>query len=242
MRRTKREEITSGFGRGISGYSHPLRCPSEIRRSCMRVRLRLLGFVVCLMAFLPALAQAAVPTGGTVSPLSKTASWTGGPFVVSNPAGVCLGIEPSCDTYSLTIVPPSTGNYTVEIAITPSAEGDDYDLYVDGPAGHTRRQLDLGRQATRRSCSRTRPPGRTASARWPGSSPPAAPTAARRRWRRHRAAAHRRRAACSIRTTRPPRRRPSRCRSASSPSASRRASSTRRRCSARSRTSSARAC
>ena len=43
-------------------------------------------------------------------------------------------------------------------------------------------------------------------------------------------------AASSTRTTRPPRRRPSRCRCASSPSASRRASSTRRRCSARSRT------
>src|SRR5829696_2844530 len=101
----------------------------------MRVRLRLLGLVVGPVAFLPALAQAAVPTGGTVSPLARTASWTGGPFLVSNPAGVCLGIEPSCDTYSLTVVPPSTGNYTVEIAITPSSEGDDYDLYVDGPAG-----------------------------------------------------------------------------------------------------------
>ena len=100
----------------------------------MRVRLPLLGLLLALIALLPA-AHAAAPAAGTVSVLTPSAGWTGGPFLTSNPAGLCLAVDPSCDTYALTIVPPATGGYTVEIAIDPSAEGDDYDLYVDGPAG-----------------------------------------------------------------------------------------------------------
>ena len=101
----------------------------------MRVRVLLVGLVLGLTALLPVAANAAVPTAGTVSPVSPSSSWSGGPFVTSNPSGLCFAVDPSCDTYSLTIVPPATGSYTVEIAITPSAEGDDYDLYVNGPGG-----------------------------------------------------------------------------------------------------------
>ncbi|HUP33261.1 MAG TPA: hypothetical protein VM184_09540 [Gaiellaceae bacterium] len=101
----------------------------------MRVRLLLLGLIVGLVALLPASSHAATPATGTVSPVAPSTSWTGGPFLTSNPSGLCFSIDPACDTYALTIVPPATGSYTVEIAITPSAEGDDYDLYVNGPGG-----------------------------------------------------------------------------------------------------------
>ena len=104
----------------------------------MRARLLLLGLLLGLIALLPAAVHAAVPGAGTVSQATPTSSWTGGPFLTSNPSGLCLtGVDPSCDTYALTITPPATGNYTVEITTTPSSEGDDYDLYVNGPSGAT---------------------------------------------------------------------------------------------------------
>jgi hypothetical protein len=90
--------------------------------------------VVALLVAGPA--GSATPAGGTVSTVTPTAAWTGGPFVTSNPSGVCAGpVDPSCDNYSLTITRPATGNFTVEITTTPSASGDDYDLYVYGPSG-----------------------------------------------------------------------------------------------------------
>jgi hypothetical protein len=101
----------------------------------MRVPLVLPALIAGLVALLPAAAQAAVPSGGTVSTATPTSSWTGGPFLTSNPSGLCLVVDPACDRYTLTIAPPATGSYTVEITTTPSAEGDDYDLYVDGPGG-----------------------------------------------------------------------------------------------------------
>ena len=103
----------------------------------MRIRLSLVGLLAGLIALLPAASQAAAPTAGTVSPATPSSSWTGGPFLTSNPSGLCLTVDPSCDSYSLTIAPPATGSYTVEITTTPSSEGDDYDLYVYGPAGQT---------------------------------------------------------------------------------------------------------
>lgn len=101
----------------------------------MRARPLLLGLVLGLTALVPAAAHAAAPSAGTVSPVATSASWTGGPFLTSNPSGLCLVVDPSCDSYALTIVPPATGSYTVEITTTPSAESDDYDLYVNGPGG-----------------------------------------------------------------------------------------------------------
>jgi hypothetical protein len=99
----------------------------------MRARLLLLALTLGLL-LVPG-APAAIPSAGTVSSATPTSTWTGGPFLTSNPAGICLAVDPSCDTYTLNLVPPATGNYTVEISITPSSEGDDYDLYVTGPDG-----------------------------------------------------------------------------------------------------------
>ena len=61
--------------------------------------------------------------------------------------------------YSLTIVPPATGNYTVEITTTPSSEGDDYDLFVNGPSRRSASAARPRPAATRRS-SLTNPAGR----------------------------------------------------------------------------------
>lgn len=111
--------------------------------------MRRLGGLVALVASavaltMPGLANAAVPTGGTVSPGTPTASWQGGPFTVPNPSGLCVGtLTPGCDSYDLTIAPPATGAYTVDVAIAPSDESDDYDLTVYGPSGQV-----VGRSAT----------------------------------------------------------------------------------------------
>jgi hypothetical protein len=101
----------------------------------MRVRVLLVGLVLGLATLLPLGAQAAVPTAGTLSPAAPSATWTGGPFLTSNPSGLCLAVDPACDSYTLTIAAPAAGSYTVEISTTPSSESDDYDLYVNGPGG-----------------------------------------------------------------------------------------------------------
>ena len=95
------------------------------------MRTRLIVFVAWLAAALaPAGASAATPATGGVSEASPTTSWQGGPFVESNPAAICAGdSSPGCDTFSLSIAPPS-GSFTVEIAIGDSGPNDGYDLYV----------------------------------------------------------------------------------------------------------------
>ncbi|HEY3206359.1 MAG TPA: PPC domain-containing protein, partial [Gaiellaceae bacterium] len=85
---------------------------------------------------LPATGAAATPTGGTVSPLSPTTAWSGGPFVTSNPAGCATSLDPSCDSFALTIMPPATGSYSVDIVVsTANPNDDDFDLFVYGPSG-----------------------------------------------------------------------------------------------------------
>ena len=100
-----------------------------------RVGLLLLALAAVVIAAAGP-ATGAVPATGTVSTATPTATWQGGPILVSNPSGVCVsGTDPLCDTFSLTIAPSATGSYTVEITTTPSSTGDDYDLYVFGPSG-----------------------------------------------------------------------------------------------------------
>lgn len=99
-------------------------------------RVRLFLFLAFVAGALAGSAIGAVPTGGTVSPASPTTTWTGGPFLTSNPTGICLtALDPACDNFQLTIVPPATGSYTVDIAVSASGEGNDVDLYVYGPNG-----------------------------------------------------------------------------------------------------------
>jgi hypothetical protein len=103
------------------------------------MRGRLVFLLLCVLAgaaaLLPASGGAAVPASGTVSAAAPSVSWTGGPFVTSNPSGVCLtSVDPACDNFQLTIAPPTTGDYTVDIVVS-APEGNDIDLAVYGPAG-----------------------------------------------------------------------------------------------------------
>jgi PKD repeat protein len=96
-------------------------------RLCMALGANLLlGF----LASSPA--TAASPASGTVSQGHPVVSWTGGPMVPS--AADCAGPDdPACDSFKLTIVPPSGGTgFTVRITLTPI---DDWDLDVYDPNG-----------------------------------------------------------------------------------------------------------
>jgi hypothetical protein len=98
-------------------------------------KLVLLAFVALAAVVLPT-AEGATPAAGTVSTTATSTSWTGGPFLVPNPSGVCVGtVTPGCDTFSLTIAPPASGTYSVNVAVSPSTPDDDYDLYVYRPDG-----------------------------------------------------------------------------------------------------------
>jgi len=100
-------------------------------------KLVLLACIALSAVALPT-AEGATPAAGTVSPTAASTSWTGGPFLVPNPSGTCVGtVTPGCDTFSLTIAPPATGSYTVNVAVTPSSPDDDYDLYVYKADGST---------------------------------------------------------------------------------------------------------
>ena len=101
----------------------------------VRIALVLATAALGLVALIPGVTGAAVPAGGTVSAATPSVTWNGGPFLTSNPSGVCLtDLDPACDTYALTIAPPAAGDYTVDIATT-AADGNDIDLYVYGPGG-----------------------------------------------------------------------------------------------------------
>lgn len=107
----------------------------SFRRICRRIFCA--GALALAVALVPAIAVAATPRSGSVSS-SSGASWQGGPFVASNPAEclVTTGLPiPGCDRFDLTVV-PLAGSDLVEIAITPSNPGDDYDLYIYDSAGN----------------------------------------------------------------------------------------------------------
>ncbi len=89
-------------------------------------------------------AAAATPASGTVSP-SSSAAWQGKTYLTSNPTSLIdsgLGcrnnatrtLDPACDTFKLTVSPPLSGLYLVEIAIQ-AADGNDFDLFVFNSAG-----------------------------------------------------------------------------------------------------------
>ena len=88
---------------------------------------------------------AASPPSGTISLSSPTVSWSRD-FLVSNPA-TCFsvsGIDPTCDRFLLTIVPPPPGqNFVVTVrasaanALDSIPPTDDIDLYVRDPSNQT---------------------------------------------------------------------------------------------------------
>lgn len=104
-------------------------------------RSRLITMVV--LVALPLSAMAASPASGNLASKGSEATWTGGPFFVSNPT-TTLGLtkqvpcdvgQPACDNFRLTV--SGNGIKQVLIAIAPAAgfETDDYDLHVYNDQG-----------------------------------------------------------------------------------------------------------
>ena len=100
-------------------------------------------YLAVALLSLPLTAFAASPPSGDLSSNQSEATWSGGPFVASNPAttgglvkeGPCEPGEPACDVYRLTV--SGSGIKQVLIAIAPDAgfESDDYDLWVYDDTG-----------------------------------------------------------------------------------------------------------
>ena len=110
------------------------------------------SIVVALgLALVASAALAATPGSATVSTASSP-SWQGKTFLVSNPSSLATGIagegnvdcgdgtsytlNPACDIFQLTVAPPLSGLYLVEIGIQAAGASDDFDLYVYDAAGH----------------------------------------------------------------------------------------------------------
>jgi len=107
--------------------------------NCRRVCFA--GALALGLALVPAAVRAATPSTGTVSSNSSSASWQGSSFLVSNPASCPASSTlplPGCDRFDLTVVPLADPEL-IEISITPSSPGDDYDLFIFDSAGN---QLD----------------------------------------------------------------------------------------------------
>jgi hypothetical protein len=100
----------------------------------MRLSWSKYSFVAVLLVLVVApAAWAADPAAGTVSK-RQDAGWTGGPFVVSNPAACLTGIDPVCDHFLLTV--DARAGTHVAVAITNAApETNDFDLFVYAPDG-----------------------------------------------------------------------------------------------------------
>ena len=88
--------------------------------------------------------SAATPTGGAISADSPTITWAGRTWAAPNPLScfAVSGIDPTCDRFALTIVPPKT-DFVVTIRVTAAnatdsaAPTDDIDLFVRDPNGNT---------------------------------------------------------------------------------------------------------
>jgi len=87
---------------------------------------------------------AATPPGGAISADSPTITWTGRTWVTPNPLScfAVSGVDPTCDRFALTIVPPKK-NFVVTIRVTAAnatdqaPPADDIDVFVRDPNGIT---------------------------------------------------------------------------------------------------------
>lgn len=87
---------------------------------------------LAMLALAPA-AQAAEPPQGTVS-RQADAAWTGGPFVVPNPAACVSSVDPVCDHFFLT-VDAREGTHVGVAITTEDPAANDLDLFVYAPDG-----------------------------------------------------------------------------------------------------------
>lgn len=110
--------------------------------------VRLTAVVALVLGVVAGSAQAASPASGKLLRTNRVITWSGGPFLASEPNYVstdCLGgaSDPLCDHFALTVV--LGGGTQIEVSVTtgtPNPEegaqpidGDDYDLFVYAPNG-----------------------------------------------------------------------------------------------------------
>src|SRR3954452_11115004 len=88
-------------------------------------------------------AQASSPTEGSVSDISPSVSWGGGPFVAPNPTAQASGLPDctapsSCDDFTLRVSTPAGYGEThaLKIDVTWPQTGDDFDVYVLDGSGN----------------------------------------------------------------------------------------------------------
>ncbi|HEY3058860.1 MAG TPA: sialidase family protein [Chloroflexota bacterium] len=103
-----------------------------------------IGLVLVLIActLVGASVDAATPASGTVSPVSPSVTYVGGPFVVANVTGaaaddpLCSAATP-CDDFALTVSVPANFNSTNDVRITVNwpTSAADFDVYVYDSAG-----------------------------------------------------------------------------------------------------------
>lgn len=108
----------------------------------MSNRLLLVAGTLC--ALLGPAADAATPSSGTLSLANRTITYTSGPFVASNPGGVCGGDGVSCDDFALTLdLAGVASDWRVRVTLSWANAEEDFDLYfltasgseVDSSAG-----------------------------------------------------------------------------------------------------------
>src|SRR5215472_5786177 len=87
------------------------------------------------IALLASPVLASTPNSGTVSSSSSPLTWTGGPFLASNPLS-CRDAELTCDHFALTVVPLKQ-SFVLTVSVTASRSGDDIDLFVRDPNNNT---------------------------------------------------------------------------------------------------------
>ncbi|MBI2212222.1 MAG: hypothetical protein HYU52_01130 [Acidobacteria bacterium] len=94
-------------------------------------------FAVITLVVCAATASAASPESGNVDGNRGEATWTGGPFYVSNPATTaglvkpvpCDFGQPACDTFRVTVA-SNVKELLIAIAPANGYESDDYDLHI----------------------------------------------------------------------------------------------------------------
>src|SRR6266699_192268 len=110
-------------------------CTMEITQpNIARTRPLMVAWILWML-LLASPVVAATPSGATISSDSATATWSGGPFVLSNPVS-CADAELTCDHFALTII-PATQDFVVTIRVSATRTGDDIDLSVRDPGGNT---------------------------------------------------------------------------------------------------------
>ena len=99
--------------------------------------------LVLSVAILSVSAFAASPESGSIANKNDEATWSGGPYYVSNPATTAGAVkpvpcdlgQPACDTFRLTIAAGGIKQVLVAIAPATGFETDDYDLHVYNDKG-----------------------------------------------------------------------------------------------------------